>query len=129
MDASGTIDTTNTYTYDDDDHLIQKDQDYDGDGETNSRTTYAYDSEGRQTLTRTDQDADGAAERSTTFVWTDDGLFEIHQDNDGDGDTEPWVEFRYTVDDAGNFTVQIEDPDDATDDGTHTTTYRFSCRD
>jgi hypothetical protein len=128
-DASGSIDTTNRYTYGDDDQLIEKEQDYDGDGVTNVRTTYSYDSGGRQTDIHTDQDADGVIDRRTSYAWTDNSLFEIQQDEDGDGAGAPWVEYRYALDGVGNATDVIKDPDDATDYGTHTSVYRFTCRD
>jgi YD repeat-containing protein len=125
-DASGTWDNTITYTYDDEDRLVEVAWAYGG-GEPSALENYEYDGSGRLLWVYQDMDADGEADDAFGRVWEGNSLIEYIEDDDAGGEEEAQTTWRFTLDPAGNTATSIEDPDDHTSTGTHTTVHRFIC--
>lgn len=126
-DATGTTITSLVYTYDDDELLLTEESDWSGDGVFDYRVSHEYNARGQRLSTETDLDVDDVADSYMGWTWDSGSLLETLRDDDGDGPGEVWATNRYATDAAGNTYQAIEDPDDHTATGTHTTTFSYVC--
>jgi hypothetical protein len=121
--ANGTYDRVQTQIYDESGLLIEIQYTM-ADGGPSTRDTLDYDETGHLLWMNIHVEEDGSFWDSAGYLWEGDQVIEQRERASTD---DVWTTWRYTLDPAGNTAVAIEDPDDLTSGGTHTTNYSFTC--
>jgi hypothetical protein len=121
--ADGLYDRVQTQIYDGSGLLVEIQYTM-ADGGPSSRDTLDYDETGHLLWRNIHMDEDGSFWDSAGYLWEGDQVIEQRERASTE---DVWTTWRYTLDPAGNTAVAIEDPDDLTTGGTHTTNYSFTC--
>jgi hypothetical protein len=121
--ADGMYDRVQTQIYDGGGLLIEIQYTM-ADGGPSTRDTLEYDETGHLLWLNIHVDEDGSFWDSAGHLWEGEHVIEQRERDSTD---DVWTTWRYTLDPAGNTAVAVEDPDDLTTGGTHTTNYSFTC--